>query len=783
MIYDDIRVLDRTVGLPGAYCAKLLTDLGADVVRVETSVEPSVEPSVDRSKMGDDPNGDPMRADDLNGLHDEYLRTSQRCIAHETAGAWEANAHIVLRNTPGPAKGLVNVTISEFGFGGPDDHLNAMNFGDGVLQARSGAAMGHGNMSDPPLIVNGNLGSYCAGVHAALGAVTALRRALRTGVREYLDVSQLESMQLTMLTTPTLFANFPGGAKQAFRFVMIPGNEPCGDGNYVGITTNTAAQWRALCVAMGRDDLLEDASLASMIGRFIKADVVNGAIREWTGRHTAAEIELQCEAARVPVAIVGNGKLLLDFAHLQDRGVWQLQPGHEVLRPRAPFRFGRVADRELTAAPGAPATDLAPWPELALRQAGGPTAGGSSAGGSSAGGSSAGWPQAGGSSAGGSSAGWPVGARPLEGVKVLDFTAFWAGPAAVSWLAAMGADVIKVEAIQRLDGMRMAGPVASDAGPIYELSPLYHASNLNKRAITLDLGTPEGVAIAKQLAERADIVCENFTPRVMEDFGLTYDDLRGDRDDLIMLRLPAFGLTGPWRDRPGFAQTMEQLTGMAWTTGYEGGPPIIAGGVVDPMVGAHAALAVVAALAHRDATGEGQLVEVPMVEVALATTADQIIRYQITGDIGDRRGAHGMFRCANPPEGYEGWIAIDSECDPMSTPQRESWCAQRTPSDAERELIELGIPALAAVPGYAALDDAQMVARRYFEPVTHRHVGEQQFPGWPIRFDQGPQPFWRAPAPCVGEHNREVLIRELGITETEFSELESRQIIGTEPVP
>ena len=109
--------------------------------------------------------------------------------------------------------------------------------------------------------------------------------------------------------------------------------------------------------------------------------------------------------------------------------------------------------------------------------------------------------------------------------------------------------------------------------------------NLGKRGITLDLGHPDGLALAKRLVAHADVVVENFTPRVLEQFGLDYETVRALRPDVVMLRMPAFGLTGPWRDRPGFAQTMEQITGMAWVTGYDGGPPIIAGGVVDPMVG------------------------------------------------------------------------------------------------------------------------------------------------------------------------------------------------------
>jgi crotonobetainyl-CoA:carnitine CoA-transferase CaiB-like acyl-CoA transferase len=95
----------------------------------------------------------------------------------------------------------------------------------------------------------------------------------------------------------------------------------------------------------------------------------------------------------------------------------------------------------------------------------------------------------------------------------------------------------------------------------------------------------------KQLVARADVIVENFTPRVLEQFGLDYEVARATRPDIVMVRMPAFGLSGPWRNRPGFAQTMEQLTGMAWATGYEGGPPIIPGGLVDPMVDSNTAIA------------------------------------------------------------------------------------------------------------------------------------------------------------------------------------------------
>jgi crotonobetainyl-CoA:carnitine CoA-transferase CaiB-like acyl-CoA transferase len=373
-----------------------------------------------------------------------------------------------------------------------------------------------------------------------------------------------------------------------------------------------------------------------------------------------------------------------------------------------------------------------------------------------------------------------VGARPFAGVRVLDFTAFWSGPFTSAWWSAMGADVIKLESVQRPDGIRFSAAVRpKDEPKYYEMAGLFHATNLGKRGITLDLGQPEGLALAKRLIERVDIVCESFTPRVMDGFGLDYEAVRAIRPDVIMLRLPAFGLEGPWRDRPGFAQTMEQITGMAWLTGYEGGPPIIPGGFVDPAVGVHTATAVVAALDHRDRTGEGQLVESPMIEVAASMTAEQVIEFSVHGKVAPRRGEGGVYRCDG--EG-EQWVAVDRASDPMSVKERAEWCGARSPEQAVKELLAEGIPAAAMVPAFATLDDPQLRARAFFQTIDHPVVGEHEYPGWPMRFSSpGPSGWWPGPAPTLGQHNDDVL-RELGVSDDELDRLRSAGVIGDRPV-
>ena len=157
-----------------------------------------------------------------------------------------------------------------------------------------------------------------------------------------------------------------------------------------------------------------------------------------------------------------------------------------------------------------------------------------------------------------------AGGVPLAGVRVVDFTAFWAGPAASNALAAFGADVIKIESIQRPDGIRYSGGMRTDVDDWWEYGWVFHAMNTNKRSVTLDLQSDDGLRLVKELVRQADVVIENFSPRVMDQFGLGADALLELNPRLVVVRMPAFGLSGPWRDRVGFAPTMEQIAGLAW---------------------------------------------------------------------------------------------------------------------------------------------------------------------------------------------------------------------------
>ena len=241
----------------------------------------------------------------------------------------------------------------------------------------------------------------------------------------------------------------------------------------------------------------------------------------------------------------------------------------------------------------------------------------------------------------------------------MDLTAFWAGPFGTQYLATLGADVIKIESVQRPDPMRFSVTVPPTTEQWYEQGSLFVAINLNKRGITLDLSRSEGRDLFLRLVATADVVVENFTPRVMENFGLAYEVLREVRNDLIMLRMPGWGLDGPWRDRPAFASTMEQASGIAWMTGRPDGPPELPG-ICDPLTGVHAAFAVLAALEERRRTGEGQQVELAMLDLAVNVSVEQVLEHAAYGHRLERQGNRGP---AAAPQGVyptadHAWLAL-----------------------------------------------------------------------------------------------------------------------------
>jgi crotonobetainyl-CoA:carnitine CoA-transferase CaiB-like acyl-CoA transferase len=754
-------VVELSGRVAGAYCGKLLADAGADVIKVEL------------------PGGDPLRRWSASGaeLNDDaplfhYLAAGKVQHAGAPRDALGSADVVVLTATPAGAARLgvdveavraaapaaVLVTISDFGWTGPWAERAATEF---TLQAWCGATGFRGVPERPPVSVGGGVGEYVGGVCAAAGALAAQRRAAATGAGDHVDVSLLECMTLAMQAFEWLHVRLMDLPSFA-RSIEVPSIEPAKDG-WVGTSMVTGQQWQDFATMVGQPVLAEDKELGYQLGRWPRRREVYDLIRPWFAERTVEEIVETASLFRIPMAPLGNGASIPDMDHFVERGVFRRNPAG-FRQPRPPWRLsprpvaGEVPER-------APAP--APW------------------------------------------------GLPLDGVRIVDLTAFWAGPSATHFLAALGADVVKVESIQRPDGIRFAASPPAGTERWWEYSWLFHGVNVGKRSVTLDLGRPEGVDLAKRLVAGADAVIENFSPRVMEAFGLGDDVLHEVNPRAVVVRMPAFGLDGPWRDRVGFAPTMEQLSGMAWLTGYPDGAPMAPRGACDPLAGIHAAFALVAALARRDRTGEGGLLELPMIEVALNVTAEQVIEHDVHGVVLEREGNRGpaaapqnVYAC----RGEEQWVALavagDEQwaglrrmlddpawaADPglathggrraahdLLDRELSAWFAGRDRDAVVEELAAAGIPAAPVVPPPDVVDNVQLRARGFFETVDHPHTGPTEYAGLPFSRLRGVDHWCRRPAPGLGQHNDEVLGGELGLTAGELDRLRESGVIGDRP--
>ena len=414
---------------------------------------------------------------------------------------------------------------------------------------------------------------------------------------------------------------------------------------------------------------------------------------------------------------------------------------------------------------------------------------------------------------------------PLQKFRVIDLGRVWSGPLTTRLMADFGAEVIKVESLAGRGVF--SGPTSRQATLIEEFpgkdpgehpwnrSSMFNDLNRNKLSLTLDLSKPEGVAVFKRLVKMSDVVVENYTPRVMANFGLDYAVLKTVREDIIMLSMPAYGMTGPYRDFPGYGNTIEPVAGITNLVGYPGGPPhplgMIAG---DALAALHGVGAVLTALWHRRRTGKGQYIDLSQAETQTSIIGEYILSYGMSRKslerIGNRhpwKAPHGCYRC----QGEDSWVAIaistDAEwrslCRTIGNPAWtrdakfadqlsrwknqdeldrfiEAWTVKREHYDVMRILQDAGVACGPVLNGREVLNDPHLNARGFFVNIAETEAGTHPYAGVPVRLSKSPARF-RLPAPCLGEHNRDVLGGLLGLTNAEIAELEEKKIIGDRP--
>jgi crotonobetainyl-CoA:carnitine CoA-transferase CaiB-like acyl-CoA transferase len=762
---EHVRVIDCTTDIAGPYCTKILADAGADVVKVES------------------PEGDPLRRLASGALF-EYLNTTKRSIGGDY-DEFIATADILVTGVPvdtadlwsaNPA--LVVVTITPFGCEGPWTGRPSTEF---TLQAACGSLGQRGLPEQPPLAAGGRIGEWITGTYAAVGAIAAYREAVRCGHGEHVDVAMLDCMAVTMVTYPTVFASFSGWPPQkgTGRTIEVPSIEPTADG-YAVFTTNSAQQFHDFLIMIGRADLLGDPDLPQVAKRFARREEFLAAVHHHTTQRTTKEVLEDASVLRIPAAPVLDGSTMLGFEHFVERGVFQLGPSGRFLQPRVPFRISGTEPRPFRPAP-------------AIGQHTGRVGWSNSSGGETVGAGQDDWQ------------------LPLQGLRILDCTAWWAGPASTNVMSCLGADVVKVESVTRPDPMRFASTRPPTDDQWWEWGPIFHAANVGKKGITIDLARAEGIEIFERLVATADVLVENYTPRVMEQFGLGWPRLHEMNPDLIVVRMPAFGLDGPWRDHTGFAQTMECLTGMAWLTGFADGPPVLVRGACDPLAGMHSVIATLLAIIERDQSGGGgRMVESPMVEAVLCAAAEQVVEFGVSGEVLRRDGnrgslaaPQGVYQCA----GDDRWVALavttDEQWNSLSSVLGDptwanqaaltnpsgrrrfhdqidqvlsAWTAARDAEEVAELLIEAGVPAATVVPPRDITSNPQLRARSLFEFEHHPVTGDHEVPMLPFRYSRVRQ-WLRSPAPTLGEHN-EVILAELGVTPRAFERLRRAKVIG-----
>ncbi len=778
----NLRVVECATGIAGPYAGKLFADAGADVVKLEPEEgDPLRRWSATAGDLGDD-----------DAPLFRYLNAGKRSVVGslESQDALLAGADLLIEDAaPGAFDrealcarhpGLVALTVTPYGLTGPLAGRAATDF---TLQAECGSTGARMRPGGVPFQAGGRVVEWAGGCFAAVAGLAAVRGARASGSGEHIDFSLHATGGLVTNAYLDLMWSMVGRPpiEGAFANVETPSIHRTRDG-YLGVTAYSAQQFSDFLLLIGRPDLRDSHEFDELPQRLARLEEWEEIVESHTREHTTAELVELGQVLRVPVAPVNDGKSVLEHEQLVARGAFVEDPSGGFRRPAAPYRI----DGE-SPGPPRPAPELGEHDgDIEERTRPAPTGAGRK--------------------------------LPLEGVRILDATTWWAGPIATQMLAMLGADVIHIESTKRIDGSRSVGGTLKALHPEWwEASFIFLSANSNKRGITLDLGHPKGMEVFEKLVAGADALVENFSPRVMDGFGVDEKRVRELNPACHYVRMPAFGLDGPWREHVGFASTMEQMAGLSWLTGHVDDQPRIQRGPCDPIAGMHAAFALLVAMFEGEATGRGSFVECAMIEAALAVTAEQVAEYSAFGNLMSRwgnRSAHaapqGLYGCrghhiTDTPrwlalsvaseaqwEALSGWLGRPASLAEVGSDLASrhahhdaidaaiaAFVADRDREECIAQLEALGVPCGRVVDSRSLTDHPQLKARGFMEPLDHAVAGSQPTMGAPFRYASVDRWLHRA-APVVGEHNDEIL-RELGYDDAAIAALREANVIGERP--
>lgn len=791
-----MRVVEIARNVAGPYAAKLLADYGADVVRIEP---PGGDPARLRGPFASH-SADP----DQSGLF-LYLNTNRHPVALDPsspagraavetllAGADAFVTNLALAELEAlelaPAQlrarhpALVITVVSPFGIDGPWAGRRGAEI---VTYSMGGLAYSTPGMPDaaadlhdePPLHPGCYAAETIAGVVAATATLAALHARARGGDGALVEVTQqaaVAAMQHRDLNNASYLGRRHERVFSAATTGRMPNFYlPCKDG-YVAIPAPLEAQWVLLVDAMGNPEWARAPEFATGAARQANALELRRRITEWTVTLSGDELYRLAGERRLLVFPFYPVRRMLATAHVKERAstVGVTVGGRDARMPAAPVALRRTPWRLRRPAPRRGEHD--------------PRFG-------------AGWPDTGHAPA----AGARGPALPLAGVRVLDLGQFIAAPFCALWLAWMGAEVITVESKRRMTGRNAPPFVRGHAGEP-NASGYFNLLYASKKSCTIDVTSEAGRALVLRLAGAVDVMVDNFASGVLEKLGLGYEAVRERNPRIVAFSCGAFGRSGPMRGARGLHSAVNLFSGVADVTGYPGGAPRILGGVLpDTLSGTYGAFAILAALHHRDRTGEGQYIDLAMYEAMMTLIPEAVIDCSLydrdpvrTGNRDRLLAPHGIYPCCEP----DTWVAlcVENEADWAALCTAADHADWRTDARFVTNAARLAhVESLdAAIAGWTRTMDVGVLTERLQShglaagPVLrtdqllddpclqhlgvvistdHPVAGKRRQLGLPWRSDTVRADYRRAP--LFGEHTHDVLREVLGLSGDEIEAL------------
>lgn len=796
--FDGLRVVDLSTRLSGAFAARLFGDFGADVLLAEP------------------PQGHPLRheppfLDDRPGTEHSvvhaYFNWNKRSVVVDSEmelanAAQGADVVVTTAVAPDPATAAVlaalpadavHLSVTAHGLDSP---LTAVPGNNLTMSARVGWASINRFADEAPLQLPRDSSGVVGGVAGFIAAAAALRRRSATDHAECVDVSELEAFALTV---------HPWGVAAAYHGVDGRRRRPAGrrrgnpgplwdmaDGR-MNLGLADFHNWRQAMHVCNLPEIGARPNLIPDIGRHSQdmRDVVQGlaeslpGLKRWDVFHKLAKLRCVIGVVQDVGEMPANEQFAARrFFVTTDIGGRPAQAsGAPAKLSPSPWKLRRAAPRLGESALAAKPVRLAPRPTPALSAA-------------------------------------DLAAGPLAGIRVLSFGQAWSGTFGTELFALLGADVVQIASTKHPDAFRRISNHVP-AGVVDEsrtqhpanTQGQYNAVNLHKREVNLDLTDPRGREILWKLLPRFDIVADNFRPTVLPSWGITLEKLHDIRPGMIWASISGYGEDGPYRDYPANGNTTEPMAGLASLNGYRGDPGMNTNGLIpDPVSGYFLCATVMAALAHRDRTGEAQRVDLSMMESVAATIGDALVEYDATGrkpgPHGNRHpriAPHDIYRAAEDAylslavENEAAWAALKSivgnpqlDADRFSTNAGRKanemeldailadWCRSQDAEAIAETLGAAGVCAARVVPlaEVYSRPHPHLAASGFISRIDHPEAGSTWLPGRPWRFSAAASEPIRG-APCVGQHSREVFAEELGITDAEYENLVATGVTGT----